>query len=149
MVAYRRIQLLLCDPRWVIWKPPPGWAGEEMAGILQENKSALGLVMPLPRSLHSSPYHRGGCHPRVSTKTGVSPPSWRYKGSHPSESKMKPCQGRGSLQEVRKLCFRSERQVMSKMGCGFQKRALEAIFEAGRGQWSTSKETGNCHGRTR
>lgn len=24
MEAYRRIQLLPCVPRWVIWKPPPG-----------------------------------------------------------------------------------------------------------------------------
>lgn len=31
----------------------------------------------------------------VNKKTGASPPSWRYKGSHPSESKMKPGQGRG------------------------------------------------------
>lgn len=46
--ASRRVQLLPGVPRWVIWKPPPGWAGEEVAGILQENKSALDLVMPFP-----------------------------------------------------------------------------------------------------
>lgn len=36
--------------------------------------------------------------------------------------------GKGSLQEVKELCFRNERKLMSKMGCDFQRRALEAFW---------------------
>lgn len=98
---------------WVSWRRG-GWDTSRKQKCTGPGNapSMIPSFLPVPQGRMS--YQGVNKNGSVSTFMEVPKEVTRY----PSESKMKPGQGRGPSRKSG-----SERQVMSKMGCGFRKRA--------------------------